>query len=79
MAPARSVKGIPIYLNSADEVPIFERRLGKYVECDRVRLANYRLVLPIGLTIESAVDKGRNEKADGQRDRHEQPHIRRGE
>lgn len=41
------------YLSSADEVPIFERKNGKYVECGRIRFANYRLVLPIGLTIES--------------------------
>jgi hypothetical protein len=33
----------------------------------------------IGLTVESTVDKGRNEKADGQRDRYEQPYIWRGE
>jgi hypothetical protein len=41
------------YLNSADEVPIFEHRNGRYVEADRIRLADYRLLLPIGLTVES--------------------------
>lgn len=41
------------YLNSAEEVPIFERKGGNYVECDRIRLADYRLLLPIGLTVES--------------------------
>ena len=41
------------YLNSADEVPIFVRKDGKYVECDRIRLADYRLLFPIGLTVES--------------------------
>lgn len=41
------------YLNSANEVPIFERKNGKYVECDRIRLADYRLLLPVGLTVES--------------------------
>lgn len=41
------------YLNSADEVPIFERKNSKYVECGRIRVADFRLLLPIGLTVES--------------------------
>ncbi len=41
------------YLASADEVPIFKRKAGRYVEVDRIRLADFRLVLPIGLTVES--------------------------
>lgn len=41
------------YLNSADEVPIYERRDGRYIECDRLRIADFRLLFPIGLTIES--------------------------
>lgn len=41
------------YLNSADEVPIFNRTDGKYEECGRVRLSDYRVMVPIGLTVES--------------------------
>lgn len=41
------------YLASADEVPIFKRENDKYVECGRLRRADYRLMLPIGLTVES--------------------------
>jgi len=41
------------YLNSAAEVPLFKREAGKYVECDRVRLSDYRAIFPIGLTVES--------------------------
>jgi hypothetical protein len=41
------------YLASADDVPIFKREAGRYVEFDRIRLADFRLVLPIGLTVES--------------------------
>ena len=41
------------YLSSADAVPIYERKTGEYVEVDRVRLADYRVVLPVGLTVES--------------------------
>lgn len=41
------------YLASADEVPIFKREAGRYVEVDRIRLADFRLVLPIGLTVKS--------------------------
>jgi hypothetical protein len=41
------------YLASADEVPIFRREADRYVEVDRIRLADFRVVLPIGLTVES--------------------------
>jgi hypothetical protein len=41
------------YLTSADEVPLFALRDGSHEEVARVRLADYWLVLPIGLTIES--------------------------
>lgn len=41
------------YLNTADEVPLFHLIDGKYLECARVRRADYRVMLPIGLTVES--------------------------
>ncbi len=41
------------YLNSADEVPLYQRTDGKYKECDRVRHSDYRVMVPIGLTVES--------------------------
>jgi len=41
------------YLDTADEVPLFHMIDGKYVECARVRRADYRIMLPIGLTVES--------------------------
>lgn len=41
------------YLNSADEVSLYHLTDGKYVECGRVRGAAYRLMVPIGLTVES--------------------------
>ncbi len=41
------------YLVSANEVPIFKREAGRYREVDRIRLGDFRLVLPIGLTVES--------------------------
>ncbi|WP_454700905.1 SEC-C metal-binding domain-containing protein [Agrobacterium burrii] len=41
------------YLNTADEVPLFHMIDGKYVECARLRRADYRVMLPIGLTVES--------------------------
>lgn len=41
------------YLNSADEVPIYNRKNGKYEECGRVRRSDYRVMIPIGLTVES--------------------------
>jgi hypothetical protein len=40
------------YLDSADEVPLFKRDAGRYVECDRVRRADFRIMLPIGLSVE---------------------------
>ena len=41
------------YLDSADEVPIFKRTNDRYVECGRLRRHIYRVMLPIGLTVES--------------------------
>ncbi|MGI3164400.1 YecA family protein [Pseudooceanicola sp. 200-1SW] len=41
------------YLNSADEVPLYQRIDGKYKECGRVRRSDYRVLVPIGLTVES--------------------------
>lgn len=41
------------YLASDDEVPLYKREAGRYVEIERIRLADFRLVVPIGLTVES--------------------------
>jgi hypothetical protein len=41
------------YLESADEVSIYKRTNDKYVECGRLRRSDYRIMLPIGLTVES--------------------------
>ncbi|BDV39419.1 hypothetical protein DSM21852_26720 [Methylocystis bryophila] len=41
------------YLNSADEVPLYHLVDGKYEECGRVRRSDYRVLVPIGLTVES--------------------------
>ncbi|QQM32357.1 SEC-C domain-containing protein [Martelella lutilitoris] len=41
------------YLNSADEVTLYHLVDGEYKECGRVRRADYRLMIPIGLTVES--------------------------
>lgn len=41
------------YLNSADEVPLYHLFDGKYEECGRVRRSDYRVMVPIGLTVES--------------------------
>lgn len=41
------------YLNSAEEVPLYKRADGKYEECGRIRHSDYRIMLPIGLTVES--------------------------
>ena len=41
------------YLNSADEVSLYNLVDGKYVECGRVRRSDYRVMVPIGLTVES--------------------------
>lgn len=41
------------YLDSADEVPLYHLVDGKYEECGRVRHAEYRVMVPIGLTVES--------------------------
>ncbi|MFL9982244.1 YecA family protein [Paraburkholderia sediminicola] len=41
------------YLNSADEVPLYYLVGGKYEECGRVRRGDYRVMVPIGLTVES--------------------------
>ena len=41
------------YLNSADEVSLYRLVDGKYEECGRVRCSDYRVMVPIGLTVES--------------------------
>jgi hypothetical protein len=41
------------YLNSADEVPLYHLVKGKYIECACVRRSDYRVLVPIGLTVES--------------------------
>jgi len=41
------------YLESADEVPLYHLVDGRYEECGRVRRADYRVMVPIGLTVES--------------------------
>lgn len=41
------------YLNSADQVPLYSRVNGKYQECGRVSCSDYRVMIPIGLTVES--------------------------
>ncbi|CTQ47473.1 hypothetical protein [Roseibium aggregatum] len=41
------------YLDSADEVPIFNRTGKKYIECGRLRRGDYRVMFPVGLTVES--------------------------
>lgn len=41
------------YVNSADEVPIYRLVGGKYEECGRLRRSDYRVMVPVGLTVES--------------------------
>lgn len=41
------------YLNSADEVPLYNRVAGNYKESGRVCRSDYRVMVPIGLTVES--------------------------
>ena len=41
------------YLNSADEVPLYHLVDGRYDECGRIRRSDYRVMVPIGLTVES--------------------------
>lgn len=41
------------YLNSADEVPLYRLADGKHEECGRLRRSDYRVMVPIGLTVES--------------------------
>jgi hypothetical protein len=41
------------YLASADEVPIYAIKNGKHTEVGRLRRDSFRLLLPIGLTVES--------------------------
>jgi SEC-C motif len=40
-------------LNSADEVPFFRFVDGRYEECGRIRRSDFRVMVPIGLTVES--------------------------
>lgn len=41
------------YLNSADEVSLYRLVDGRHEECGRVRRSDYRVMVPIGLTVES--------------------------
>lgn len=41
------------YLGSSDEVPLHHLVDGKYEECGRIRSSDYRVMVPIGLTVES--------------------------
>ena len=41
------------YLASAEEIRLYNRINGNYVECGRVRRSDYRVMVPIGLTVES--------------------------
>ena len=41
------------YLSSAPEVTLFNRIDNKYVEICRLRQRNFRVILPIGLTVEA--------------------------
>lgn len=41
------------YLKSAEEVPLYHLVEGKYEECGRIRHSDYRVMVPIGLTVES--------------------------
>lgn len=41
------------YLNSAEDVPLYKLADGKYEECGRICHSDYRVMLPIGLTVES--------------------------
>ncbi|MEQ9915312.1 SEC-C domain-containing protein [Pectobacterium aroidearum] len=41
------------YLNSSDEVPLYQLVGGKYEECGRISRLSYRVMVPIGLTVES--------------------------
>ncbi|MGQ0334550.1 SEC-C metal-binding domain-containing protein [Halomonas elongata] len=41
------------YVNSADEVSLYHLVDGKYEECSRVSRSDYRVMVPIGLTVES--------------------------
>ena len=41
------------YAASAPEVPLYKLKDGKYTEVHRLRLSKYRLVIPIGLTVEA--------------------------
>lgn len=41
------------YFESNPNAPIFKKEAGKYAECGRIKIENYRVLLPIGLTVES--------------------------
>ncbi len=41
------------YLSSADEAPLYKRIDDEFVEVGRIRMGNFRLVVPIGLTVEA--------------------------
>lgn len=41
------------YIASAEEVPVYKLEKGKHVEVGRLRASDYRLKIPMGLTVES--------------------------
>ena len=41
------------YLASADEVALYAHTDNEYIEIQRIRLSDFRLLIPIGLTVES--------------------------
>ncbi|MGJ5134384.1 hypothetical protein [Bradyrhizobium oligotrophicum] len=49
----RQCKRFLDYLGSGDEMPIYRLKDGKYEEVRKLRLKDFRRVLPIGLTVES--------------------------
>jgi hypothetical protein len=49
----RQTKRFFDYLGSAPELALFELRGGEFIEVRRVRLSDFRLAVPIGLTVEA--------------------------
>ncbi|RKH53161.1 hypothetical protein D7Y23_04295 [Corallococcus sp. AB050B] len=49
----RQTKRFLEYLHSNPDAPIFELRDGEYIEKHRINISQYRLIIPIGLTVES--------------------------
>lgn len=49
----RQCKRFLDYLASAQEVPLYSLQGGKYIEVSRIKRGDFRVVLPIGLTVEA--------------------------